>query len=726
MNPMLSLLLPLIMIQAAFALMTGYFESSDSVLPVLFNYVAAAFIVVIAGVWLKSFSTRFAQAVFLSGLMALIVTESANLGLVAFSGNGFTSEVFYHFEPTAFAVGWSEYKVLIILELIVSIPLALFFSRRFKAIPIENRFMPARVVLFSIAILAFFGSTEQSPFYQAGTAWLEYRAYSLEVDAPDKQDFARYIELDVVNSTGMLHKKYLEVEEPSGAKNLILIYLESFNDGLTDHPRYPQLTPYINKLKQRYASTSRHYTSSFVTIEGLISSQCGTLLPMFRAGDSFMNSSKSMSNMACLGDILGKAGYQQFYFVGSKEEFAGTDQFLAAHGYDEIRGWDYWRSKGRKPEFESWGLSDSDLFDAAYQKIKNLNGSNTLYNLTLATIGTHVPGFFYRACKPYNEEADQFLNAVHCTDQLLEKFITRLEVSGFLENTLVYIVGDHGVFHTKYMRNLFGDMVEDKRILTIAFPAPQLIDNWVMGTYDIAPTILDLLEVRHNQSFFYGRSSVLDNSQKNYVTRKDDWIKGELKNNQPGECSHDLEIGEQPMNSCYKANLLRLTQRVLNSFGERPSDHLSCIYFDLVRVKHKRDSSEYDVTISGKSAYKTFTEYGAYIRDIKPGFYLIELNKNNDILDKSYFSLDERPQYLLSNQLNFWNTDNQMILIYLPDLATNITPVLSEALRKLQISAEHGAVYIYQPHQSGPALKTYPINNFPFSLDRDTCNELFQ
>ena len=276
------------------------------------------------------------------------------------------------------------------------------------------------------------------------------------------------------------------------------------------------------------------------------------------------------------------------------------------------------------------------------------------------------------------------------------------------------------------MRNLFGDMVDDKRILTIAFPAPQLADNWVMGTYDIAPTILDLLEIRHNQQFFYGRSSVLDNSDKNYVTRKDDWIKGDLKKNQPGDCSQNLEIGEHPMNSCHKTELLRLTQRVLNSFGERPSDHLSCIYFDLIRVEDKKNSSEYEITISGKSAYKTFTEFGAYIRDINPGYYLIELNKNNDILDKSYFSLDERPQTLLSNQLKFWDTENQMILIYLPDSETTILPVLSEALRRLQISAEDGAVYVYQPHKNGPALKTYPINGLPFSLDRDTCNDLFQ
>jgi len=55
------------------------------------------------------------------------------------------------------------------------------------------------------------------------------------------------------------------------------------------------------------------WTSSYITIEGLTNSQCGTLFPFPRGSESMAGGSGLAERLACLGDVLAAAGYHQVY-----------------------------------------------------------------------------------------------------------------------------------------------------------------------------------------------------------------------------------------------------------------------------------------------------------------------------------------------------------------------------------------------------------------------------
>ena len=63
----------------------------------------------------------------------------------------------------------------------------------------------------------------------------------------------------------------------------------------------------------------------------------------------------------------------------------------------------------------------------------------------LAVIGSHLPGFSYEECAPYGSE-EPFIEALHCTDQLLERFLARIEAAGYLDDTTVVVTADHHVW----------------------------------------------------------------------------------------------------------------------------------------------------------------------------------------------------------------------------------------------------------------------------------------
>ncbi|GAH13738.1 unnamed protein product, partial [marine sediment metagenome] len=82
----------------------------------------------------------------------------------------------------------------------------------------------------------------------------------------------------------------LKASPPDKPLNLILIYLESFNETLAGDDLYPGLTPRIDALKERYHSFDQIHSSGYVTIEGIANSQCGTLMNMDYANSSLTTS----------------------------------------------------------------------------------------------------------------------------------------------------------------------------------------------------------------------------------------------------------------------------------------------------------------------------------------------------------------------------------------------------------------------------------------------------
>lgn len=553
--------------------------------------------------------------------------------LYDFTGKGFNNEVYFHIELESLRIALNEYPFQLIgFVMLIGVYAFLINKLLNKAISHRKTFQLLTLLVLVIAVM----NSSMARFTVGFYTYIHQEKVVIDQSIMD-----RYNAVGVLTRDQMVTRLQTQAKAANPPKNLILLYLESFNSGLLDLAEYPALTPHLNHLTENHHQLP-HLSSSFVTIEGIISSQCGTMLPMTAGNNTFLNSGQLMSNMPCLGDVLKKAGYTQYYLGGAAMEFAGKGKFLEEHGYDHIWGSEYWYANGFKKPEGVWGLSDSQLFDNAINTITEA-AKNPPFNVTLLTLGTHLPGYTYEGCEPYTNSTEPFINAIHCTDQLVGQFVDELQQKQLLNDTVLMIVADHGVFPTPKMKELFGDMVQDRRLVAITnYPIGE--SDALMSTYDLAPTLLDMLGINHNAVFLFGRSYFDPmKSVQNYVTRYLDW-QGELMvSNDPGPC-HDQALS-WPLNACHKQQLLSLTSQILGQYSiPKESEYLSC-QLDVRLAKEPIDDGKHKVSLMLNDAnhFDHFFDEGYLLnsKNISQGLFAFELGEDLSIEGHHFFRANQ-------------------------------------------------------------------------------------
>jgi phosphoglycerol transferase len=149
----------------------------------------------------------------------------------------------------------------------------------------------------------------------------------------------------------------------------------------------------------------------------------------------------------CMGDLLSQDGYHLVFMGGASLEFAGKGKFFRTHGFDEVLGRNELVPLLPDQSYQSnWGLYDDSLFNMAFQKIEELSSAEQPFGLFLLTLDTHgSDNHFSRSCQgmTYADGKNRMLNAVACSDYLINNFIQRVRKSPNYKNTVIVLVSDH-------------------------------------------------------------------------------------------------------------------------------------------------------------------------------------------------------------------------------------------------------------------------------------------
>ncbi len=299
--------------------------------------------------------------------------------------------------------------------------------------------------------------------------------------------------------------------EASPGKNLVLIYLESIERIYMEDHIFTGLTPNL----KRFSETGLSFTNisqtpgTGWTIAGIVASQCGTPLVYIDVtsdGNDIMQSG-FLGNAACLSDILNRAGYMQVYLGGASVTFGGKGNFFENHHYNEIKGYDELKSEIVDKEYKNrWGLYDDSLLEIATNEYVRLAESDSPFHLTILTLDTHGPnGVPSRSCKPFTNLKNSILDAVHCTDKLIDDFIEKISKHPSFKDTVVVLMSDHLAMRNNAYK-FYPDNYNRKLLFTI-LNGGEKGQSSIPGTVmDTGPTILDILNVKHNAKFLAGRS----------------------------------------------------------------------------------------------------------------------------------------------------------------------------------------------------------------------------
>lgn len=326
----------------------------------------------------------------------------------------------------------------------------------------------------------------------------------------------------------------------ASGKNLVWIYMESLERIYWDPKVFPGLTPNLDRLRKQGLDFSGFETFSGAnyTMAGLFASQCG--VPLFTSAfaglDTVAGNNTDVATfhpkIACFGDVLYKAGYAQTYMGGAPIQFSNKGLFFRLHGYDYALGLQQLEAEagGKLPE-SGWGLYDGVLFGLALGRYRELEAGRKPFNLSLLTLDTHPPdGRPSPGCPRYAASSNSMLQAVHCTDDLIGRFIDALSKEPDWKNTVVVIMSDHLM-----MRNDAEPLYPKgyhRRPALLVLNAGQGVRPAQMYHMDIAPTVLALMGVRTNATFIAGSdrgapdaaaSELMDDAVTDAVLRKALW-----------------------------------------------------------------------------------------------------------------------------------------------------------------------------------------------------------
>ncbi len=636
----------------------------------------------------------------LLALAAFIVRASLAF-LYDFSGRGFGSELFLHVNATSFLVAWGQYGDEIIVAVVLAVLLGVAGTWLARREPGATGIGAAATGAIG-ATLVLAGAAA-APEWLLARAWYRYAFAGGEVAvSSEKARAAALAELEPIRGAAMppVTRSRIVASPPARPINLVLVYLESFNEMLTENRRYPDLTPRINELKSRLTVYSPVYSSAYLTIEGIANSQCGTLMDMEHANNSLITREGRLSLLPCLGDVLRAAGYHQVYLGGANLDFAGKGEFLREHGYDRVLGFEHWEKLG----FEAvahWGISDVELFDQAVETIDELRRGTRPFNVTLLTLGTHLPGFTYEGCPAYPDgEGDPFLDAVHCTDHLFGTFVDELERRGVFEDTMLVAQADHGVFENPDMRELFGDGVDDRRLLTLVRFADGMdaigADAGDDASVNLAPTLLDLLGIEHNVTFLLGRSRLDPPATTAYfMTRRTDYHESRAIANDAARCEAPdaARLIDVPLDDCDKHRAMQALQ-TLNLGYVRADDGANTNQVCDLAAAVDVDAGTGRVAVKWGSEQLThwFYHRGTRVRDTAAaGVYAVMLDEYDNVRRAVFFGADnDYDLWRLSELAGHESNGGRLLLVSNVDAAA-----VPEAFRHLWPSALDTARVLY-------------------------------
>lgn len=287
------------------------------------------------------------------------------------------------------------------------------------------------------------------------------------------------------------------VLRPKVLKNLVLIYVESLEEGYRDATVWGRdLVAPLQMIPG--ASLGDYFTTpgSSWTIAAMVATQCGVPLRFVQTDmkEELPSMRVFLPNAICLGDILHRYGYRNVFLGGAPLSFAGKGRFLQDHHFDATYGREEWIKQGIPAEsFNDWGLYDDSLLEQARKQLVALHDSGQRFNLTLLTLDTHNP-FGYRSPTCRAKGAKTFEDIVECTSWQVAEFVKFAEVRGYLKDTQIVVIGDHLAKSNPVDETL--SQMPQRRIYNRFFSQdmPEKNTDHIMP-FDLFPSIVQLLGI---------------------------------------------------------------------------------------------------------------------------------------------------------------------------------------------------------------------------------------
>lgn len=283
---------------------------------------------------------------------------------------------------------------------------------------------------------------------------------------------------------------------PAKPLNVVLVTIESLSAKyLGSFGDNRGLTPNLDQLRQHSLSFSQMYATGTRTDRGL---EAITLSIPPTPGRSIVKRLGRETGYASLGQQLANQGYDAVFVYGGRGYFDNMNAFFSGNGYRIV-------DQSSVPDAElsftnAWGMADEDLYRQAVKLADADFAKQQPFFLQLMTTSNHRPYTFPQGridlASGSGREA-----AVKYTDYAIGQFLAVAKTKPWFDDTIFVFVADHTAGSAGK---------EDLPIANYHIPlfiySPQHIPaqaiELVTSQIDLAPTLLGLLNVSYESTFF--------------------------------------------------------------------------------------------------------------------------------------------------------------------------------------------------------------------------------
>lgn len=403
------------------------------------------------------------------------------------TGKGIDISVAYHLQTGLEGTGWLDFAPVLAvaaLGLVLSLVLPAWLIRRLPAPSWQTRhkrhtrpWVGSLPLWLSLLVLV--------------SAWAAHPGVH-DVRKLGLAFFSPALASEDLYFTPPLVPKSVQARGP--ARDLVWIYLESLERGYMNAQRFAGLTPHLTALEQQSLSFTnlRQVDGTGWTIAGMVASQCGVPLLSLADGNALTGADSFMTNATCLGDVLQAQGHQLHYVGGASLVFAGKGAFYRTHGFEPQGIEEILPQLPANTPTTDWGLYDDTLYAHAWRELLQLAEQDAPLAMLMLTLDTHHPiGHPSPSCQHlrYGDASNPMLNAVHCADALLGRFVAQLQQHPRLKDALIVISSDHLAMPNTATNLLDQDIRRNLVLMLNTHKPAQQIDR-LSTSLDIAPTVL--------------------------------------------------------------------------------------------------------------------------------------------------------------------------------------------------------------------------------------------
>ncbi|MCD8130481.1 MAG: sulfatase-like hydrolase/transferase [Lachnospiraceae bacterium] len=274
--------------------------------------------------------------------------------------------------------------------------------------------------------------------------------------------------------------------------NIILIFTEGLSQNIVTDER--DIMPNVAALEEKSLNVTGYYNHTFATYRAI----SGQLYSGYQLNNLDENC------LISLQDILKEEGYHTAMINAEplNEDFTG---YLNALGFDEVIGDAADITSGLADSY-----TDGEIYQLLWDTVLELSEADEPFFTVIYTFGTHAT--FISDEAQFGDGSDDELNKFYNLDYQFGQFMEKFEDSSLSENTILVFTADHAAYQDSDFAGAFPSYERkssqlDEVPLCIYYVGmePETIDAGGRNSLDLAPTILDYLDISA-ENYFLGES----------------------------------------------------------------------------------------------------------------------------------------------------------------------------------------------------------------------------